>query len=82
MGRCGQTRMDWLDESDLNKLTSLALLELDILFTEHAIHHRWRKLKKRKHSKEGKKSDSGGGVLERNVDRKDPTTGFPLYTVW
>ncbi|KAK3858853.1 hypothetical protein Pcinc_034985 [Petrolisthes cinctipes] len=52
MGRSGQTRMDWLDEGDLNKLTSLALLELDILFTEHAIHHRWRKLKKRKHSKE------------------------------
>nr|XP_045595993.1 rho GTPase-activating protein 18-like [Procambarus clarkii]XP_045595994.1 rho GTPase-activating protein 18-like [Procambarus clarkii]XP_045595995.1 rho GTPase-activating protein 18-like [Procambarus clarkii] len=50
--RCGQTRMDWLDEADLHKLTSLALLELDILFTEHNIHHRWRKLKKRKQSKE------------------------------
>ncbi|KAG7158054.1 Rho GTPase-activating protein 18-like [Homarus americanus] len=50
--RCGQTRMDWLDEPDLQKLTSLALLELDIIFTEHNIHHRWRKLKKRKQSKE------------------------------
>ncbi|ROT78322.1 hypothetical protein C7M84_002953 [Penaeus vannamei] len=50
--RCGQTRMDWLDESDLGRLTSLALLELDILFTEHNIHHRWRKLKKRKQNKE------------------------------
>ncbi|KAK8394954.1 hypothetical protein O3P69_006023 [Scylla paramamosain] len=51
-GRCGQTRVDWLDEADLQRLNSLALLELDILFTEHHIHHRWRKVKKRKHSKE------------------------------
>lgn len=53
-GRSGQTRVDWLDEADLQRLTSLALLELDILFNEHQIHHRWRKVKKRKHSKEGR----------------------------
>ncbi|XP_071512922.1 rho GTPase-activating protein conundrum-like [Panulirus ornatus] len=66
-GRCGQTRMDWLDESDLSKLTSLALLELDILFTEHNIHHRWRKLKKRKQSKE--ESGVFGVALESLLER-------------
>ncbi|KAK7081697.1 regulation of cell shape [Halocaridina rubra] len=65
--RCGQTRMDWLDESDLNKLTSLALLELDILFTEHNIHHRWRKLKKRKHNKED--ANVFGVPLENLLER-------------
>ncbi|XP_050734837.1 uncharacterized protein LOC127007672 [Eriocheir sinensis] len=66
-GRCGQTRVDWLDEPDLQRLTSLALLELDILFTEHQIHHRWRKVKKRKHSKE--ESGVFGAALESLVQR-------------
>ncbi|KAK8743204.1 hypothetical protein OTU49_017398 [Cherax quadricarinatus] len=59
--------MDWLDEPDLHKLTSLALLELDILFTEHNIHHRWRKLKKRKQSKE--ESGVFGVPLESLIER-------------
>ncbi|CAL4182124.1 unnamed protein product, partial [Meganyctiphanes norvegica] len=65
--RSGQSRMDWLVETDLTKLSSLALLELDILFTEQNINHRWRKLKKKKH----KEADSGvfGVDLETLLDR-------------
>ncbi|XP_068245832.1 rho GTPase-activating protein 18-like isoform X3 [Palaemon carinicauda] len=65
--RCGQTRMDWLDEPDLSKLVSLALLELDIIFTEHHIHHRWRKLKKRKPNKE--ETNVFGVPLESLLER-------------
>ena len=48
VGRTGQTRMDWLHESDLLKLKSLALLELEIIFADHSIAHNWRNSKKKK----------------------------------
>ncbi|KAB7500420.1 hypothetical protein Anas_07083 [Armadillidium nasatum] len=58
VGRSGQTKIEWLHESDQEKLRTLSLLELDILFSEFNIQHGWRKRNKRKKIKEGRQSGS------------------------
>uniref|UniRef100_A0A6A7FY45 Rho GTPase-activating protein 18 n=1 Tax=Hirondellea gigas TaxID=1518452 RepID=A0A6A7FY45_9CRUS len=68
-GRSGQTRMDWLHQTDLLKLKNLALLELEIIFTDHNVNHSWRNVKNKKR-KEGEKGVFGislSGLLERDA---------------